>query len=164
LDNEDLGHTAVIHTRSLRLVERFGLEISASRILVNAGGSQGYIRIGNGLVPSLTLGCGTLGGSFTTDNVSYIHLLKTVALARALGRSLSKHPGKSLRIGGDLAGQAKQGQAWTQWPGFISRHAGSTSAAASTACGQRVRNRHPEGGFTGLGRSPMSTTRSRSAS
>jgi acetaldehyde dehydrogenase/alcohol dehydrogenase len=75
LDNEGLGHTAIIHTRSSELVERFGSEISASRILVNAGGSQGCIGIGNGLMPSLTLGCGTFGGTSTTDNVSYTHLL-----------------------------------------------------------------------------------------
>jgi acyl-CoA reductase-like NAD-dependent aldehyde dehydrogenase len=75
LSNEGLGHTAIIHTRSPGLIERFGLEISASRILVNAGGSQGCIGIGNGLMPSLTLGCGTFGGTSTTDNVSYSHLL-----------------------------------------------------------------------------------------
>jgi acyl-CoA reductase-like NAD-dependent aldehyde dehydrogenase len=80
LDNEGLGHTAIIHTaiirtRSSKLVERFGSEISVSRILVNAGGSQGCIGIGNGLMPSLTLGCGTFGGTSTTDNVSYTHLL-----------------------------------------------------------------------------------------
>ena len=75
LANEGLGHTAIIHTRSSNLIERFGSEISASRILVNAGGSQGCIGIGNGLMPSLTLGCGTFGGTSTTDNVSYTHLL-----------------------------------------------------------------------------------------
>ena len=37
LDNEGPGHTAIIHTRSSKLVERFGSEILASRILVNAG-------------------------------------------------------------------------------------------------------------------------------
>jgi hypothetical protein len=42
---------------------------------VNAGGSQGCIGIGNGLMPSLTLGCGTFGGTSTTDNVTYTHLL-----------------------------------------------------------------------------------------
>jgi acetaldehyde dehydrogenase/alcohol dehydrogenase len=75
LSNEGLGHTAIIHTRSHELIGRFGSEISASRILVNAGGSQGCIGIGNGLMPSLTLGCGTFGGTSTTDNVSYTHLL-----------------------------------------------------------------------------------------
>jgi acyl-CoA reductase-like NAD-dependent aldehyde dehydrogenase len=75
LANEGLGHTAIIHTRSPKLVERFGSEILASRVLVNAGGSQGCIGIGNGLMPSLTLGCGTFGGTSTTDNVSYTHLL-----------------------------------------------------------------------------------------
>ena len=37
------------------------------RVLVNAGGSQECISIGNGLMPSLTLGCGIFGGTSTTD-------------------------------------------------------------------------------------------------
>ena len=38
---------------------------------------------------------------------------------------------------------------------------GSSSAQMSCAFQQRVRNRQPDGGFTGLGTSPLSTIRSR---
>ena len=87
LSNEGLGHTAIIHTRSPELIERFGSEISSSRILVNAGGSQGCIGNGNGLVPSLTLGCGSFGGNSTTDNVSYTHLLNIERVVHPLPTS-----------------------------------------------------------------------------
>lgn len=56
----------------------------ASRILVNGPGSQGCIGLGNGLTPSLTLGCGTYGGTSTTDNVTYTNLLNIKRVARPL--------------------------------------------------------------------------------
>ncbi len=84
LANEGRGHTAIIHTENQGLVERFGLAIPASRILVNAPGAQGCIGISTGLTPSLTLGCGTFGGNSTTDNVSYTHLLNVKRLALSL--------------------------------------------------------------------------------
>jgi acetaldehyde dehydrogenase (acetylating) len=42
------------------------------------------IGIGTALTPSFTLGCGTLGGNSTTDNVNYIHLLNIKRLALKL--------------------------------------------------------------------------------
>lgn len=83
LEQQGLGHTAVIHTRNETLAKRFGLEIPASRILVNACASQGCIGIGTGLTPSFTLGCGTYGGNSTTDNVTYTHVLNIKRLAFA---------------------------------------------------------------------------------
>ncbi len=75
LGNQGLGHTAVIYTQDRELVRKFGREISASRILVNVSASYGCVGIGSGLTPSFTLGCGTFGGTSTTDNVTYTHLL-----------------------------------------------------------------------------------------
>ncbi len=79
--NQGRGHTAIIHTRNHDLAKRFALEIPASRILVNSPGAHGCIGLGNGLTPSLMLGCGTFGGNSTTDNVSYTHLLNIKRLA-----------------------------------------------------------------------------------
>ncbi len=81
LKNQGRGHTAIVHTQDQKLAERFGFAMPASRILVNSPGSQGCIGLGNGLTPSLTLGCGTFGGNSTTDNVSYTHLLNIKRLA-----------------------------------------------------------------------------------
>jgi acetaldehyde dehydrogenase/alcohol dehydrogenase len=81
---EGLGHTAIIHTSDRQLAERFGLEMPASRILVNSPGAQGCIGLGTGLTPSLTLGCGTWGSTSTTDNVTYSHVLNVKRMAQAL--------------------------------------------------------------------------------
>jgi hypothetical protein len=65
------GHTAIVHTRDMSLVERFANQMRASRILVNAPGTQGSCGIATGLECSFTLGCGTFGGNSTADNVTY---------------------------------------------------------------------------------------------
>jgi len=82
LANQGAGHTAVIHTGDQALQQRFAEEVPASRVLVNGPASHGCIGVGNGLTPSLTLGCGTFGGNSTTDNVTYTNLLNVKRLAR----------------------------------------------------------------------------------
>jgi acetaldehyde dehydrogenase/alcohol dehydrogenase len=81
LDGEGTGHTAIIHTKSDALAQKFGLLIPASRILVNSPGVQGVSGLTTGLCPSFTLGCGTFGGNSTTDNVTFSNLqnIKRVA-------------------------------------------------------------------------------------
>ena len=75
------GHTDAIHTESEDRARRFAPEVEASRIVANAGSAQGCIGLGTGLAPSLTLGCGYLGGNSTSDNVTYSHLLNYQRLA-----------------------------------------------------------------------------------
>jgi acyl-CoA reductase-like NAD-dependent aldehyde dehydrogenase len=75
------GHTAIVHTGDLERAARFAARVPASRILVNGPGAQGCIGFGNGLVPALTLGCGTYGGTSTTDNVTYTNLLNIKRVA-----------------------------------------------------------------------------------
>ena len=82
LEQEGLGHTAIIHTRSDALARQFGLEMPASRILVNVSGAGGCIGIGTGLTPPFTLGCGSYGGNPTTDNVTCTRLLNIKRLAQ----------------------------------------------------------------------------------
>jgi acyl-CoA reductase-like NAD-dependent aldehyde dehydrogenase len=84
LAREGAGHTAIVHTQDPRLAERYGLEMPASRILVNTPGSQGCCGISTGLTPSAVLGCGTLGGGSTSDNVTYTHLRNIKRVAYAL--------------------------------------------------------------------------------
>ncbi|WP_308663082.1 bifunctional acetaldehyde-CoA/alcohol dehydrogenase [Actinobaculum massiliense] len=71
-----LGHTAVIHT-SDKLIEReFGLSMNACRIIVNSPSAIGGIGdVYNGLIPSLTLGCGSYGRNSVSHNVSAIDLI-----------------------------------------------------------------------------------------
>jgi acetaldehyde dehydrogenase/alcohol dehydrogenase len=82
LARQGAGHTAVIHTADPALQQRFAEEVPASRVLVNGPAAHGCIGVGNGLTPSLTLGCGTFGGNSTTDNVTYTNLLNVKRLAR----------------------------------------------------------------------------------
>jgi len=78
------GHTASIHTSDEPTISRFAEQIPASRILVNSPCTQGIMGMTTGLIPSTTLGCGTYGGTSTTDNVTYTHLLNIKRLARYL--------------------------------------------------------------------------------
>ncbi|MEY2720046.1 MAG: hypothetical protein RLZZ273_1412 [Bacteroidota bacterium] len=75
------GHTAMIHTKSKKLAGEFASRMKASRILVNAPGTQGIMGACTGLAPSFTLGCGTYGGTSTTDNVSFQHLVNVKRIA-----------------------------------------------------------------------------------
>ena len=70
------GHSAVIHTEDRSLAEAYGAHMKTVRIIVNAPSSQGAIGgIYNGLLPSLTLGCGSWGSTSVSNNVSAAQLL-----------------------------------------------------------------------------------------
>lgn len=84
LAKQGSGHTAIIHSSDEALIERFGLEMPASRILANSPGSLGVCGVTSGLEPSFTLGCGTFGGNSTTDNVTYRNLRNVKRLAHAV--------------------------------------------------------------------------------
>ncbi|MDQ3430681.1 MAG: aldehyde dehydrogenase family protein [Actinomycetota bacterium] len=74
LAKQGTGHTAIIHSKDPARVQRFGVEMPVSRILVNSAGAHGVSGITTGLEPSFTLGCGTFGGNSTTDNVTFRNL------------------------------------------------------------------------------------------
>jgi len=84
LAGQGAGHTAIIHSPSIERVDRFGLAMPASRIIVNGPAVQGVSGVTSGLIPSYVLGCGTWGGNSTTDNVSYRNLQNIKRLARFL--------------------------------------------------------------------------------
>jgi acyl-CoA reductase-like NAD-dependent aldehyde dehydrogenase len=81
LEIDGTGHTAIIHTRNSELSQRFAAAMPASRILVNSPGTQGVLGITTGLELSMTLGCGTWGGTSTTDSITYEHLLNIKRVA-----------------------------------------------------------------------------------
>jgi acyl-CoA reductase-like NAD-dependent aldehyde dehydrogenase len=92
LGNGGRGHTAIIHTGDQRRQMSFAQQMPASRILVNGPGSQGCIGLGNGLTPSLTLGCGTYGRTSTTENVTYTNLLNIKRVAHPLAGAGAPSP------------------------------------------------------------------------
>jgi len=75
------GHTAIIYTHTSRLTQEYAARMPVSRILINAPGAQGGMGIMTGLQPSMALGCGTFGGTSTTDNITYTHLLNMKRVA-----------------------------------------------------------------------------------
>lgn len=75
------GHTQIIHANDERVIMAFGLEKPVFRILVNTMGTLGAIGLTTGLMPSLTLGSGGIGGSITGDNITAYHLLNIKRLA-----------------------------------------------------------------------------------
>jgi acetaldehyde dehydrogenase (acetylating) len=75
------GHTQIIYAQDERVILAFGLEKPVFRILVNTMGTLGAIGLTTGLMPSLTLGSGGIGGSITGDNISAMHLVNIKRLA-----------------------------------------------------------------------------------
>ena len=69
LENEGSGHTMTIHTTNSEVIREFGKRKPVSRVLVNTPGALGGVGVTTNLVPALTLGCGAVGGSATSDNV-----------------------------------------------------------------------------------------------
>ncbi|MFM9634105.1 MULTISPECIES: bifunctional acetaldehyde-CoA/alcohol dehydrogenase [Streptomyces] len=70
------GHSTVVHTEDRALAEAYGMRMKTVRVIVNAPSSQGAIGgIYNGLLPSLTLGCGSWGSTSVSNNVSAAQLL-----------------------------------------------------------------------------------------
>ena len=72
---EGVGHTFSIHANNTDVVRRFCLEIPVSRFLVNAPAAQGGIGADTKLFPALTLGCGAVGGSASSENISPMDLV-----------------------------------------------------------------------------------------
>lgn len=75
LTHEGSGHTFAIHARDEEVVRRFALEIPVSRFLVNTPAALGGIGATTGLFPALTLGCGAVGGSSSSNNISPLDLI-----------------------------------------------------------------------------------------
>ncbi len=74
LSYEGKGHTFSMHSQNEEIIEYFAKRVPTSRILVNTPSSLGGIGATTGLMPSLTLGCGAVGGSATSENVGPMQL------------------------------------------------------------------------------------------
>ncbi|GJO01729.1 aldehyde-alcohol dehydrogenase [Mycobacterium marinum] len=77
-----LGHTSAIYAND-DVIEAYGLAVRTGRILVNAPTAVGALGgVYNNLTPTFSLGCGTWGGSSTTENVNYRQLLNIKTVSR----------------------------------------------------------------------------------
>lgn len=81
LENGGLGHTLAIHSNDEAVIREFALRKPVSRFLVNTPSTQGAIGLSTNLAPALTLGCGAVGGSATSDNVGPMNLINIRRMA-----------------------------------------------------------------------------------
>ncbi len=72
---EGSGHTFTIHSRDQDVIRKFAMEVPVSRFLVNTPAALGGIGHSTGLFPALTLGCGAVGGSSSSNNIGPLDLI-----------------------------------------------------------------------------------------
>lgn len=75
------GHSLGIHSNNEAIIREFALRKPASRILVNSSTTHGAVGATTNLMPALTLGCGAIGGSATSDNISPLNLIDVRRMA-----------------------------------------------------------------------------------
>jgi acetaldehyde dehydrogenase (acetylating) len=78
------GHSLIIHATDQDVILAFGLEKPVFRIAVNTMGTLGAVGLTTGVMPSMTLGAGGIGGSITGDNITAQHLFNIKRLAYEL--------------------------------------------------------------------------------
>ena len=75
LTHEGAGHTFAMHAEDKDAIRKFAARIPVSRFLVNTPAALGGIGATTGLFPALTLGCGAVGGSSSSNNISPMDLI-----------------------------------------------------------------------------------------
>ena len=75
LTHEGSGHTFSIHATDEAVIRKFAQAIPVSRFLVNTPSALGGIGASTRLFPALTLGCGAVGGSSSSNNISPMDLI-----------------------------------------------------------------------------------------
>ena len=85
LDHEGSGHTFSMHCNDETVIRKFAAKIPVSRFLVNTPSALGGIGASTGLFPALTLGCGAVGGSSSSNNISPLDLINIRRVAWGMG-------------------------------------------------------------------------------
>ena len=85
LEHEGSGHTFAMHATDENAVRKFALHIPVSRFLVNTPAALGGIGASTKLFPALTLGCGAVGGSSSSNNISPLDLINIRRVAWDVG-------------------------------------------------------------------------------
>ena len=91
LNHEGTGHTFAFHGEDTAVIRKFALQIPVSRFLVNTPAALGGIGATTNLFPALTLGCGAVGGSSSSNNISPLDLVNIRRVAWGIGEE-SKPP------------------------------------------------------------------------
>lgn len=139
LNNEGVGHTMTMHTRNKDVVRQFALKKPVSRLLVNTPGSLGGTGASTALPPALTLGCGAVGGSATSDNVTPLNLINIRRVAYGL-KELDEIRAGYPRPDGCCAGASLGGGCCADESGGVSREEieAITKAVIARLKGQQI--------------------------
>lgn len=81
---QGLGHTCGIHTSSDDAVTALATGTRTARVLVNQNLNEGAGSPRNGLPFTLSLGCGTWGGTITTENINARHFVNLTWVSRPI--------------------------------------------------------------------------------
>ena len=81
LEWEGAGHTYSVHAEDPDLVRRIAMAVPASRVMVNTPSALGGIGATTNLFPALTLGCGAVGGSSSSNNIGPLDLINIKRVA-----------------------------------------------------------------------------------
>ena len=100
LKHEGSGHTFAMHAMDENVIRKFALKIPVSRFLVNTPAALGGIGATTGLFPALTLGCGAVGGSSSSNNISPLDLINIRRVA--WGAEERSKPKVSVNVNEDL--------------------------------------------------------------
>ena len=92
LIHEGSGHTFAMHAEDMQVVRKFAVKIPVSRFLVNTPAALGGIGATTALFPALTLGCGAVGGSSSSNNISPMDLINIRRVAWGSGEDARPIP------------------------------------------------------------------------
>ena len=92
LTHEGSGHTFAMHAEDTAVVRKFARHIPVSRFLVNTPAALGGIGATTGLFPALTLGCGAVGGSSSSNNISPMDLINIRRVAWGTAEASKQQP------------------------------------------------------------------------
>lgn len=102
LVHEGSGHTFAMHAEDREVIRRFAEKIPVSRFLVNTPAALGGIGATTGLFPALTLGCGAVGGSSSSNNISPMDLINIRRVAWNTEETSAKSAPEIARVSPEL--------------------------------------------------------------
>ena len=102
LVHEGSGHTFAMHAEDREVIRRFAEKIPVSRFLVNTPAALGGIGATTGLFPALTLGCGAVGGSSSSNNISPRDLINIRRVAWNTAEAPAKSAPEIARVSPEL--------------------------------------------------------------
>jgi len=99
LTHEGSGHTFAMHCTDEKVIRKFADRVPVSRFLVNTQAALGGIGASTGLFPALTLGCGAVGGSSSSNNISPLDLINIRRVAWGMEQNT---PPSAVQVDADL--------------------------------------------------------------